>query len=258
VRVEGEVNKPGVYPVLPGDTLASILKKAGGTTADAYLYGMGFYREDVKKAQRENLDKLLRRLESESAGSLAQVSQSFGASSDLTVAASKVQALQLAQRQSLERARSLKPEGRIALGLPAALNAAIDLLPDLRLQNGDRIYLPTRPDFVYVYGSVNTESALLFKRGSTVADYLELAGSNSGADRDAVILIRADGSALTSQGFWRNDLLGAQVMPGDTIVMPEKLDRESGWSSFIRNTKDITQVFYQLGLGAAAIKTLRQ
>ena len=258
VRVEGEVNKPGVYPVLPGDTLTSILQKAGGTTTDAYLYGMGFYREDVKKAQRENLDKLLRRLESESAGSLAQVRQSLGASADLNVAASKVQALQLAQRQSLERARSLKPEGRISLGLPATLNAPTDLLPDLRLQNGDRIYLPTRPDFVYVYGSVNTESALLFKRGLTVADYLELAGSNSGADRDAVILMRADGSALTSQGFWRNDLLGAPVMPGDTIVMPEKLDRESGWSSFIRNTKDITQVFYQLGLGAAAIKTLRQ
>ena len=258
VRIEGEVNKPGVYPVLPGETLSNIIKKAGGTTPDAYLYGMGFYRDDVRKAQRENLDKLLRRLESESAGSLAQVSQSLGASADVGVAQSKVQALQLAQRQSMDRARSLRPEGRIALGLPAVLNAQPDLLPDLRLQNGDRIFLPARPDFVYIYGSVNTESALLFKQGLTVTDYLQLAGTSTGADRDGVILIRADGSALTSQGFWRNEVLTAHVMPGDTIVMPEKLDRESGWSYFIRNTKDITQVFYQLGLGAAAIKTLRQ
>jgi hypothetical protein len=48
------------------------------------------------------------------------------------------------------------------------------------------------------------------------------------------------------------------VLPGDTIVMPEKFDRESGWSQTVRNAKDFTQVLYQLGLGAAAIKTLRQ
>jgi hypothetical protein len=50
----------------------------------------------------------------------------------------------------------------------------------------------------------------------------------------------------------------AEVLPGDTIVMPEKLDRESVWSSVFRNTLGATQIFYQLGLGAAAIKTLRQ
>ena len=46
-------------------------------------------------------------------------------------------------------------------------------------------------------------------------------------------------------------------MPGDSIVMPEKVDRESTWSTVVRNTKDITQILYQLGLGAAAYKTLR-
>lgn len=258
VRIEGEINKPGVYPVAPGDNLANILKKAGGITSDAYLYGMGFYREEVKKTQRENLDKLLRRLESESAGALAQASQSMGASSDANFAQAKIEAMQQAQRQSLERARSLKPEGRIALGMPPVLANRLQLLPGLRLQNGDRIYLPARPDFVYIYGSVNTESALLFKPGSTVADYLQIAGSSAGADRDGVILIRADGSALTSNSFWRNEVLSMQVMPGDTIVMPEKLDRESAWSSIVRNTKDFTQILYQLGLSAAAIKTLRQ
>jgi hypothetical protein len=45
-------------------------------------------------------------------------------------------------------------------------------------------------------------------------------------------------------------------MPGDSIVIPDKLDLETTWSSAIRNTVDITQIFYQLGLGAAAIKVL--
>jgi hypothetical protein len=45
--------------------------------------------------------------------------------------------------------------------------------------------------------------------------------------------------------------------PGDTIVVPEKIDRETRYSGFVRNLKDWTQLIYQLGLGAAAIKVLR-
>ncbi|NDH54912.1 MAG: hypothetical protein EBY24_23730, partial [Betaproteobacteria bacterium] len=241
VRVEGEVDKPGVYQVAPGENLGSIIQKAGGLTADAYLFGMGFYREEVRQSQRENLDKLLRRLEAESSGKLAQAAQSAGTSADAGSAQLKLQALQMAQLQALSRVRALKPEGRIALGLPSQIDTRLEALPALRLQSGDRIHLPARPDFVYIFGAVNTESALLFKNGLTVADYLQLAGSGAGADQDGVILIRADGSALTNREFWRNQVLASVVMPGDTIVLPEKLDRESGWSVFIRNTKDITQ-----------------
>ncbi len=258
VKIEGEVNRPGVYQVASGEGLAQLIQKAGGMTQDAYLFGAGFYREEVRKNQQENLTKLLRRIESESSGALAQAAQSVGASSDPGVVQAKIAALQQAQRQSIERTRSLKPEGRISLGLPADGLLTLANLPAIRLSQGDKFHVPTRPDFVYIFGSVNTESALIFKEGLTVADYIQLAGSGMGADKNGVILMRADGSAVTNQSLWRNEVLSTKVMPGDTIVMPEKLDRESGWSVLVRNTKDFTQILYQLGLGAAAIKTLRQ
>ena len=258
VRIEGEVMRPGIYQASPGDTLPVLIKRAGGLTPDAYLFGAGFYREDVRKTQRENLDKLLRRLESESTSSLTQLSQSMGASTDTTGLQARVAAAQQSQRSAIERLRNLKPEGRIALGLTPSVENAFEELPSLRLQNADRLIVPPRPDFVYVYGSVNTESALLYKKGLKASDYLDAAGVTSGADRDAVILLRADGTALSSTGSWRNQVMSAEVLPGDTIVMPEKLDRESVWSSVFRNTLGATQIFYQLGLGAAAIKTLRQ
>nr|WP_315229904.1 SLBB domain-containing protein [uncultured Limnohabitans sp.] len=257
VRIEGEVASPGVYQVKPGETLTTVLQRAGGLTHDAYLFGASFYREDVRKSQAENLEKLIRRLEAESSASVAQISQSMGASTDASLAQARILAAQQAQRQSIERVRNLKPEGRIALGLPPEMYNYINKLPDLRLQNGDRLVVPSRPDFVYVFGSVNTESALLYKADQSVEQYLKVAGVSQSADRDGVILIRADGSAVTSSGSWGNPVLSTKVMPGDTIVMPEKLDREAGWSFFIRNTKDITQILYQLGLGAAAYKTLR-
>jgi len=258
VRIEGEIQRPGVYTVLPGENLVHLIKKAGGITPDAYLYGMSLYREDVKKNQQENLKKILRQVEMESMGALSQASQSTGASSDASSLQSKIQSLQQARRQAIERMQSLKPEGRIALGIPPQLQTDLGSVPQLRLSHGDRIFIPARPDFVYVLGSVNTEAALIYKPGRTVGEYLKLAGSGSAADRDGVILVRADASALTNQSSWTNEVLATQVMPGDTIVLPEKLDRESIWSSVVRNTKDFTQIMYQLGLGAAAIKTLRQ
>jgi protein involved in polysaccharide export with SLBB domain len=258
VRIEGEVLSPGIYQASPEDSLPQLIKRAGGLTKDAYLFGTGFYREDVRKTQLENLDKLLRRLESESNSSLSQLSQSLGASSDTLGLQARVSAAQQSQRSAIERIKNLKPEGRIALGLtPSELNNIEDL-PKLKLQNGDRVLVPPKADFVYVYGSVNTESALLYKKGLKTSDYLSVAGVTSGADKQAVILLRADGTSLSSTGSWRNQVLDAEILPGDTIVMPEKLDRESVWSSVFRNTLGATQIFYQLGLGAAAVKTLRQ
>ena len=258
VRLEGEVQRPGIYQVAPNETLSGLLLKAGGLTQNAYLFGSAFYREEVRKQQTENLEKLVRRLEAETASSLAQVAQSGGATADSSVIQAKLATATMAQKQSLERFRTVKAEGRISLSLPASLRMSLNELPRLSLQNADKFYIPSRPDFVYVFGSVNTESALLFRPGLNVSDYIDLAGMSSGADKGSVILVRADGSAMTPQSFWRNEVLSAEVLPGDTIVLPEKQDRETTWSAVFRNTKDITQIFYQLGLGAAAIKTLRQ
>jgi protein involved in polysaccharide export with SLBB domain len=258
VRLEGEVQKPGIYQVVPNESLASLLLRAGGLTPNAYLFGSAFYREEVRKQQTENLDKLVRKLEAESASSLSQVAQSQGGASESAGLQAKIAAATMAQKQSLDRLRSVKAEGRISLSLPASLRMSLNELPRIGLQNADKFYVPSRPDFVYVFGSVNTESALLFRPGLSVSAYIGLAGMAGGADKDGVILVRADGSAMTSQSFWRNEVLSAEVLPGDTVVLPEKQDRETTWSAVFRNTKDITQILYQLGLGAAAIKTLRQ
>ena len=248
--------QPGIYQAKPGETLFSVLERAGGLTQDAYLFGAGLYREDVRKAQVENIQKLTRRLEAESAAQVAQLSQSLGASSDANLAQARIAAAQQAQRQALERVRNVRPEGRIALGLDPEVFNSINKLPELRVQNGDRFVVPSRPDFVYIYGSVNTESALIYKTDATVKDYLKISGMGAGADKDAVIVVRADGSALTSNGSWFGSVNSVKLMPGDSIVVPDKVDMEATWSAAIRNAKDITQIFYQLGLGAAGLKAL--
>ena len=261
VRIEGEVRRPGIYQMSPGDGLPSLLEKAGGLTPDAYLFGSAFYREEVRVTQQKNLDQLVRRLEAQTQTQLSSSAASVSAiSGDASgTARLRLEAEAKAQEQALERLRNINPTGRIMLGLEAD-KATVDALPDLRLANQDRLVIPSRPDFVYVLGSVNTEASMLWRRGGTVQDYLSQAGLTSGADKGELFIIRADGSVASrnNNGGWFNrDITGSAVHPGDLIVLPEKTDHESAWSVFTRNAKDITQIIYQFSLGAAAIKTLR-
>lgn len=261
VRVEGEVSRPGIYQMSPGDGLQDLLAKAGGLTPDAYLFGAGFYREEVRQTQRKNLDQLVRRLEAQTQTQLSASAASVSAvSGDASgTARLRLEAEAKAQQQALERLKNLNPTGRIMLGLTPG-DADVDSLPEVRLANQDRLVIPSRPDFVYVLGSVNTEASMLWRRGATVQDYLGQAGLTSGADKDELFIIRADGSVASgnnSGGWFNRSITGASVQPGDLIVLPEKTDHESAWSVFTRNAKDITQIIYQFSLGAAAIKTLR-
>ena len=244
---------------MPGERLTNLIQKAGGTTADSYFFGMGIYRESVRQNQRENLEKLVGRVEQESSASVAAALLSVGATLDPGAFQARGAALQQARQDALQRFRAIRPEGRVTMSLKPDPTLEIGDIPDLRLFHGDRIFIPARPDFVYVYGAVNTESALIYKKNAEVASYLKLAGVAPGGDSEGVILLRADGSAVSYQAsFWGNEVLKTAVMPGDTIVIPEKLDRESKWSAVVRNAKDITQALFQLGLGAAALKVLRQ
>jgi hypothetical protein len=104
---------------------------------------------------------------------------------------------------------------------------------------------------------VNTEASMLYREGDTVGDYLEQSGMTGGADLDELFVLRADGSVISNSGHWFGGIKRTKALPGDVIVLPEKVDHESAWSVFTRNAKDITQIIYQFSLGAAAIKTLR-
>jgi hypothetical protein len=67
-------------------------------------------------------------------------------------------------------------------------------------------------------------------------------------------VIHADGTAKSGRGGgWFSGVSGTAVNPGDTIVVPEKIDR----SSWRQALKEWTAIFYQFGLGAAGLKVLR-
>lgn len=260
VKVTGEVNVPGIYPVGATETLPDVIKRAGGLTKNAYVYGTSLVRESIRAEQQRNLVQLIRTMETDLVSQANTLSQNLS-QSDAQIA----QSMLAFQKQTVERLRTIEVTGRIALDLDE--RSERPPLPNLVLEDGDSISIPTESDFVSVFGAVDISSTLLFRSGQKVRDYLDRAGLRTFADIENVVLLRADGTARTARNAqqrnsffsWTGDgLLDVQVKPGDAILVPEQIDRRTGYTRFMIGAKDWTQLIYQFGLGAAAFKVLRQ
>jgi protein involved in polysaccharide export with SLBB domain len=258
VRVEGEVNAPGVYQMTAGENLQALLSRAGGPTSNAYLFGTAFYREQVRKEQAANLERAVRRLEAQIRNEQSRSAANTRGVEDANVAQARREAELLSARDAVTRLRQLSPTGRIAFGIDPR-ERSFGRLPQLALENGDRLVIPAKAEFVHVFGAVNAESSPMWKPNSRVNDYLKQVGLTRDADEDNIFILRVDGSVVSrSSGSWLfGGFGGVMVMPGDSIVVPEKFDKETAWTKFMQGTKEWAQIFANFGLGAAAIKTLR-
>ena len=256
VRLEGEVAAPGLYEINAGETLTQLMQRVGGVTGQAYLYGMEMDRASVRKQQQENLDMLVRRLEAQQQSQILFLMANRSAADAASQAVLMQQQQQLGQRR-IEALRQLRSNGRITLELkPAALTMAN--LPELPLEDGDRIYVPPTPGFVSAVGAINNENVFIYKPGRTVKEIIKIAGLREEAEIDEMFVLRADGSIVnkSAMGVFAS-LNNLELMPGDTIVVPEKLDRENTRNFVMRQLKDISQILSQFGLGVAAIKAIK-
>lgn len=251
VRIEGEVARPGDYVLPPTSTLMDAVQLAGGFTQQAFVFGADFSRESVRKVQEAQYERALRDLEADFTRNNA--TKKVSSSED----AQAVNQSQQSSGRLIEQLRAVKPTGRIVLDL----NAESQELPALSVENGDRIYIPPRPSTVGVFGSVYNGGSYLLRKGSSIEDMLRLAGGPTrGADASSIFVIRANGSVVSSRGVggggWLNfssPLATLQALPGDTVFVPEEMNK----TTFIQEAKDWTQILYQFGLGAAAIKTFK-
>lgn len=258
VRIEGEVNVPGVYQMSAGENLQNLLARAGGPTTNAYLFGTAFYRNQVRKEQEQNLQKAADRLEARLRSEQSKSSANVRTGTDPAVAEQRREADIAAGREAVARIRQLQPTGRIAFGLDPR-ERSFSRLPQLKLENGDRLVVPAKVEFVHVFGAVNAESSALWRPNGRVNDYIRTAGLTPEADRENIFVIRVDGSIVSRDtARWSlGGFGGTEIMPGDSIVVPEKFDKETAWTKFTQGTREWAQIFANFGLGAAAIKVLK-
>jgi protein involved in polysaccharide export with SLBB domain len=251
VRLEGEFLVPGVYQVMPGETLRQLLARVGGFSPNAYLYGAEFFRESTRAFQQKVLDDAIDRLEEEIQRNAATIAQQSVTQDEAN--ALRVQAM--AQQSLVAKLRRAKATGRIVLEMPTDGSAPKDV-PEITLEDGDRLLIPYRPSVVSVVGSVFSANAFVYKPALRVEDYVALAGGpTKDADEGSIYVVRADGTVVSAQqsGWILGTISGKALMPGDAVVVPEKLDKYK----LTRTMKDIAQIFYQMALGVAGLKVLK-
>jgi|HubBroStandDraft_1064217.scaffolds.fasta_scaffold07353_1 polysaccharide export outer membrane protein len=250
VRLEGEFRAAGVYRAEAGESVRHLVERVGGFTPNAYLYGAEFTRESVRIDQQKGLDQMIDNLEEDiTRNAIAPAGVS---PEEIADNRAKLEA----QRQLVGKLREVKATGRVVLDLkPNAAGAGE--LPEIVVEDGDRFVVPYRPATVAMLGAVYNKNSFLYRREERVEDYLRRAGGPTrDADMSRMFVIRADGSVLGKQsvkGLWNGGFAALRLMPGDAIVVPERLTH----GSFLRGLRDWSQVFSQFALGVAAVRVIQ-
>jgi protein involved in polysaccharide export with SLBB domain len=252
VRLEGEFVHAGTYSVLPGETLRELVRRAGGFTSDAYLYGSEFTRQSTRALQQQRIDEYVQSINlSIERGGLALVAAPAASAKDMASSAAAAGM----EQQLLASLRQMRATGRIVLNFRPA-SSGINTLPNIALQNGDSFDVPPIPSTVNVVGAVYDQNSFLYQKGLRAKEYLRLAGGpNKDADRRHSFIIRADGEVISyamTKGPWGNDFDELPMNPGDTIVVPDKTLKPT----FLQGFFDWSQFFSQFALGAAALTVI--
>ena len=238
VELRGEVVFPGVYPIRQGETLYSVLERAGGLTEFAFPEGTIFLREELREREREQLETLAERIQ----GDLVALSLSDpGATQALSIGQSLVAQIEEAQ-----------PVGRMVVSLDRIAQG--DVAQDVLLKAQDRILVPSVTQAVTVLGEVQYATSHLYEPGLTRDEYLQRSGGlTANADDERVYVVRANGQVEIETGSrWFRRSRNGEIRPGDSIVVPLDTDRVRPlvfWTS-------ATSVIYNLAIAVAAINGL--
>ncbi len=242
--ITGQVRFPGTYQLRKGEHLSDLIERAGGFTEDAYFHGAGFTSPKARAIQQENIDRLVRELEMRSAQIL-----STQAGEDMDKEDAEEAKASGAGIQSLvARMKNVRATGRISIQL-ANLEAFKGSEYDFTVEHGDELFVPKKPNFVSVVGSVYSPSAFLFQPGLAVKAYLKKSGGpTKSADEKYIYVLKANGevASMAQERTFGKRFMDLVLMPGDTIVVPEDMERIPS----LRMFKDMTDIVFKIATTA--------
>lgn len=236
IELRGEVRFPGRYTIQRGETLSSVIHRAGGLNDNAFAPGAIYTREDIKERERIQIKKLADQLRADIATkSLSQADSTASAEDALLMI------------QQLEKQQ---PVGRLVLDLPSLLSGSFEY--DVQVQDGDLFYVPRNDNTISIVGEVQHASSHRYQKDLSFDDYLKLAGgTRKRADVERIYVIKADGSVTLPESKGWFAVVKTGLEPGDTIVVPVDTEYKDSLSLWTQ----ITQIFYQSGVALAALNS---
>ncbi len=242
VRLEGEVKFPGEYPIERGETLRSVVARAGGLTPLAFAGGSVFTRETLRERERRQIDFLANRMQKDLASLALQGAQSGGLG-----ASQSSETLAIGQ-SLLADLRNTEPVGRLVIDLDRILSGS-GPEADVLLKGGDTLRVPRQSQEVTVIGEVQNSTSHLYDSSLSRDDYLRMSGGpTQKADDNRIYIVRANGSVESGSGSrWFHG--STAIQPGDTIVVPLDAERMRPlplWTA-------VTTIIFNLAVAVAAV-----
>jgi protein involved in polysaccharide export with SLBB domain len=245
ITLRGEVKFPGRYSIKQGETLKSVLLRAGGLTQFAFPQGSVFTRKELREREQKQLDLLGVRMQNDIAFVALQgaAANQAGAATALTVGQSL-----------LTQLRQSRAVGRLVINVPRMLGSSLGSASDVILRDGDQLIVPKFEQEVTVIGEVQTVTSHLYRPGLSRDDYIALSGGETvRADNGRIYVVRADGSVVANEGArWFRGSSSIAIHPGDTVVVPlnaEHLPPLPLWQA-------VTQILYNVAIATAAVHAL--
>ena len=242
IILSGEVRFPGKYALREGETLRTILERAGGFTAEAFPESLRYTSVAVKELQRESVSRLVQRFVRET-GSRATVGLDSEDGRGF-------------ENNEYEQVVLNAFQGRIIVDIPRLL--AGDEAADVLLQDGDKIDVPRLSEAVTVVGEVYEPGTFRYVEGQGLEGYLEMAaGFTELAKQKNMYVIKANGSIVPVDRGWkgltrfsRQKHDGIEV--GDVIVIPTDYD----YSLPLDRYRSITSVVFESVASIAAFLSI--
>jgi len=245
IRLSGEVVFPGEYTFVRGETLGSVIQRAGGFTEIAHVKAAVFTRQSLKLREQQEIERLQELLQQQVSNvSLQKASSRDGLSAQQ----------QLLSQQAIADLDNAQAVGRLVIPLQQIISG---MEQDIVLESGDALYVPKTRQEVTVIGEVQQPTSYFYDSKLNIQDYIDRSGGMlENADGKRVYLVKVSGEAVMPQrrvsAFFRKRLV---IEPGDTIVVPLDMDEKLDGMELLT---EVSQVIYQLSLGAAAIKSLER
>jgi len=229
VAIEGEHKGLRYVSVPKGTSLYDVLNKAKFSPL-SNIKSIQVFRPSVKKVQKALLDTKLKDLE-------ARALTTDSATPEEATIRSKEADLVM---KFIARAKRIEPKGQIILSKTEDLRRTI-------LEDGDHIFIPRKTNVVVVQGEVNIPNALTFRAGENLSYYVDACGGYTDrANKSKVLLVKANGRVIQHNGSF--SFTSPNVEAGDSILILGKTDTKN-----LLLAKDITQILYQVAIGAAVV-----
>jgi polysaccharide biosynthesis/export protein len=248
VSLTGEVRFPGTYTIKPGETLKSVIERAGGLTEYSFPEGAVFTRAELKRREQEQMDQLAARMKVElGVLALRAVATSAGSTGNASSAL-------IVGRSLLQQLQGEKAVGRLVINLPQIIREPASSPDDVVLRDGDELIVPKFEQEVTVIGEIQDPTSHLYRPDLSRDDYIRLSGGfTAQADQKRVYVVRADGSVVANEGSrWFSRGSNIEMHPGDTIVVPinaEQMLPLPFWQA-------VTGIMYNVAIAAAAVHAL--